>query len=95
VTTENAIKESKPEDKTALSESTRLRKPGVREFLDTCFIIMPFGDWQDRYFKEIYVPATKEAGYEPVRADGLFSTGTVIEQIWEQIGKAKVLLAER
>lgn len=26
----------------------------VREFLDTCFILMPFGDWSDRYFKDIW-----------------------------------------
>jgi hypothetical protein len=65
-----------------------------REFLDTCFVLMPFGDWYDRYFKDIYIPATKEAGFEPVRADGLFSTGSVMEQIWEQIRKAKVLLAD-
>ena len=65
-----------------------------REFLDTCFIIMPFGEWYDRYYREIYMPATKEAGFEPVRADELFNTGSVIEQIWEQISKAKVLLAE-
>lgn len=67
---------------------------GVREFLDTCFILMPFGSWFDRYFKEIYVPATKEAGFEPLRADGLFNTGAVMEQIWTQIRKAKVLLAD-
>jgi hypothetical protein len=29
-----------------------------------------------------------------VRADELFSTGSVIEQIWEQITRAKVLLAD-
>jgi hypothetical protein len=40
------------------------------------------------------VPAIKEAGLEPVRADELFSTGSVIEQIWEQISRAKVLLAD-
>jgi hypothetical protein len=67
---------------------------GVREFLDTCFILMPFGSWFDRYFKEIYVPATKEAGFEPLRADGLFSAGAVMEQVWAQIRKAKVLLAD-
>jgi hypothetical protein len=66
----------------------------IRQFLDTCFILMPFGEWPDRYFKDIYVPATKEAGFEPVRADVVFSTGSVIKQIWEHIGKAKVLLAE-
>lgn len=66
----------------------------AREFLDTCFVLMPFGGWNDRYYDEIYRPAIKEAGFEPVRADDLFHTGAVMEQIWEQVGKAKVLLAE-
>lgn len=71
-----------------------VRKPHVREFLDTCFVMMPFGDWFDRYYQEIYIPAIREAGFEAVRADELFSTGTVVEQIWEQVKKAKVLLAD-
>ena len=54
----------------------------IREFLDTCFVMMPFGDWFDRYYKDIYVPAIKEAGFEPVRVDEMFSTGTVVEQIY-------------
>jgi hypothetical protein len=66
----------------------------VRQFLDTCFVMMPFGSWFDRYYKEIYVPAIREAGFEPVRADELFSAGSVVEQIWEQIDKAIVLLAD-
>jgi len=71
-----------------------LKEPRVREFLDTCFVMMPFGEWYDRYYSEIYVPAIKEAGFEPVRADELFTTGSVVEQIWEQIEKAKLLLAD-
>jgi hypothetical protein len=70
------------------------REPRVREFLDTCFVMMPFGDWFDRYYQEIYVPAIKEAGFEPVRADELFTTGSVVEQIWDQIEKSKLLLAD-
>lgn len=70
------------------------RGEGVREFLDTCFVMMPFGQWYDLHYKDIYVPAIKEAGFEPVRADELFSSGSVVEQIWEQIDKAKVLLAD-
>lgn len=66
----------------------------VRTFLDTCFVMMPFGQWPDSYYKEIFSPAIKDAGMEPLRADQLFSTGTVIEQIWEQIEKAKILLAD-
>jgi len=70
------------------------KEPRVRQFLDTCFVMMPFGEWYDRYYSEIYVPAIKEAGFEPVRADELFTTGSVVEQIWEQIEKAKLLLAD-
>ncbi len=33
------------------------KEPRVREFLDTCFVMMPFGEWFDRYYAEIYVPA--------------------------------------
>lgn len=65
-----------------------------RTYLDTCFVMMPFGIWPDNYYKEIFAPAIKDAGMEPLRADELFSTGTVIEQIWEQIQKSKILLAD-
>lgn len=65
-----------------------------REFLDTCFVMMPFGEWFDIYYKDIYVGAIKDAGYEPIRGDELFSTGSVVEQIWEQVTKAEVLLAD-
>lgn len=70
------------------------KEPRVREFLDTCFVMMPFGAWFDRYYQEIYVPAIREAGFEPKRADELFTTGSVVEQIWEQIEKATLLLAD-
>jgi len=75
-------------------QQTLSKEPRIREFLDTCFVMMPFGDWFDLYYQNIYVPAIKEAGFEPVRADEVFTTGSVVEQIWEQIGKAKVLLAD-
>lgn len=76
------------------NKRTVSREPRVREFLDTCFVMMPFGDWFDRYYQEIYAPAIKEAGYEPVRADEVFTTGSVVEQIWDEISNAKVLLAD-
>lgn len=70
------------------------KKERIREFLDTCFVMMPFGKWFDKYYQDIYIPAIKEAGFEPIRADELFTTGTVVEQIWEQIHKSTVLLAD-
>lgn len=67
---------------------------GARTYLDTCFVMMPFGEWLDQYYREIFMPAIKDAGMEPVRGDELFSTGSVIEQIWDQVQRAKVLLAD-
>lgn len=81
-----------PPDRT--TSAVVLKEPRAREFLDTCFVMMPFGEWFDLYYQEIYVPAIKEAGFEPVRGDELFNTGSVVEQIWEQIEKAKLLLAD-
>jgi hypothetical protein len=84
-----------PQESEGTTPTTAIGKERrTREFLDTCFVMMPFGSWFDRYYQDIYVPAIKEAGLEPVRADELFSTGSVVEQIWEQIGKARVLLAD-
>jgi hypothetical protein len=82
----------KPSDEPVQVQS--VEKSSIREFLDTCFILMPFGEWNDKYFETIYNPAIKDAGYEPLRADSLFASGSVIEQIWDQIIKAKVLLAD-
>lgn len=82
------------EDDRAASERRILKQPRVRAYLETCFVMMPFGNWFDRYYQDIYVPAIREAGFEPVRADELFSSGSVVEQIWEQIKKARLLLAD-
>lgn len=87
-----SITTSNPTEKTPLTIVSK--EPRVREFLDTCFVMMPFGEWFDRYYQDIYAPAIKEAGFEPIRADELFTTGSVVEQIWEQIEKAKLLLAD-
>jgi hypothetical protein len=88
------IPESLPDEGTVNIASPAKRETRTREFLDTCFVMMPFGGWFDRYYQEIYVPAIKDASLEPIRADELFSTGSVMEQIWEQISRSRVLLAD-
>lgn len=92
----NAERGTGNEENLVIAKPSRTLSPHARprEFLDSCFVMMPFGSWFDRYYAEIYAPAIRDAGFEPVRADELFSTGSVVEQIWEQIVKAKVLLAD-
>jgi len=82
------------EDQKPAPERRIPKQPRVRAYLETCFVMMPFGNWFDKYYQDIYVPAIREAGFEPMRADELFSSGSVVEQIWEQIKKARVLLAD-
>ncbi|WP_051310886.1 hypothetical protein [Bradyrhizobium sp. Cp5.3] len=62
---------------------------------DSCFVLMPFGSPIGDYYQQIYEQAIKRAGLRPVRADAdIFGTGKIIDQIWEGINAAKVLVAE-
>lgn len=60
----------------------------------SCFVLMPFGDFFDKYYSGVYEPAIRAAGMDPVRADGIFKSGQVIEQIWAGVQSSRVLLAE-
>jgi hypothetical protein len=62
---------------------------------DTCFVMMPFGEPIGGYYKSIYETAITKAGLRPVRADDeIFATGKIIDQVWDGITAAKVLVAE-
>lgn len=62
---------------------------------DSCFVIMPFANPIGGYYELIYEPAIKKTGLTPVRADtDIFGTGKIIEQIWDGLKRAKVLVAE-
>lgn len=58
------------------------------------FVIMPFGDGFDDIYKEIYVPAIKAAGLEPLRADEIYDNQPIIQDINHSIHSAKVILAD-
>jgi len=66
----------------------------TRKYLNTCFVLMPFGGYFDTYYHDIYTPAIEAAGLESIRADSLFSSGSVVEQIWDELNKSAVLIAE-
>jgi hypothetical protein len=62
---------------------------------DTCFVVMPFTDPLGSYYEKVYKPAIEKAGLTPIRADNeIFGTGKIIDQIWNGINSAKVLIAE-
>lgn len=61
---------------------------------DLCFVIMPYGEWFDHYYKDIYKKAILNAGLLPKRADELFTSSSVIDDIWNLTKKAKIILAD-
>jgi hypothetical protein len=60
----------------------------------TCFTIMPFGEWFDDYYEDLYCPAICAAGLEPKRADDLYRPSTIINDIWAYTQTAKLILAD-
>ena len=56
-----------------------------------CFTIMPFGEWFDDYYDELYCPAIRAAGLEPKRADDLYRPSTIINDIWSYTQSAKLI----
>jgi hypothetical protein len=76
----------------------RLRKLGKDVQIssdDVCFVVMPFAQPYGGYYSLIYEPAINKAGMKPIRADNeIFGTGKIMDQIWNGISTAKVLVAE-
>ena len=62
---------------------------------DSCFVMQPFAAPLGDYYDKIYRPAIEKAGLRPVRADAeIFATGKIMDQVWNGINAAKVLVAE-
>lgn len=62
---------------------------------DSCFVMQPFAAPLGEYYDKIYRPAIEKAGLRPIRADAeIFATGKIMDQVWNGINAAKVLVAE-
>jgi hypothetical protein len=73
----------------------KLSKGVTVQATDTCFMMMPFADPIGGYYTTVYQPAIERAKLKPVRADAeIYGTGKIIDQIWNGIQAARVLVAE-
>lgn len=61
---------------------------------DTAFVISPFGEPFDTYFEQILKPALEECGLFAVRGDSIYRPTTIVDEIWQGIRDAKLLIAE-
>lgn len=78
----------------ARSKATKKAAPTATTAGGLCFVVMPYGEPFDSYYAEVYAPAVRAAGLEPVRADSLFRSSSILDDIWRLTRDAQVLLAD-
>lgn len=61
---------------------------------DLAFILMPFGGAFDDIYRDHIKPAMAEKDFECKRADDIFRTREVVEDIWEYICRARIVIAD-
>lgn len=66
-------------------------RPNVDEQL--CFVLLPLRSPFLGHFEQIIKPAALEAALTAVKADDIYGTRSVIKDIWDEIWKARVIVA--
>jgi|GEM_PF-838958 len=59
-----------------------------------CFIIMPFTDKLNPIYESIIKPVVKDLKLSCLRADEIFTSKPIVEEVWENIKKARFLIAD-
>lgn len=67
-------------------------RPNIDEQL--CFVLMPFTEFHLQYFNGIIVPAVEAMGLKAKKADDIYGTAPIVEDIWHAIWSAKVVIAD-
>lgn len=59
-----------------------------------CFVLMPFSEIYDDIYRELIKPVILDNGLEVIRADEIFSPGSIMEQIRSAIQQSKFCIAD-
>lgn len=59
-----------------------------------CFVLTPLREPFNSYYYKIIKPAAEEAGLAALRSDEIYSTKSIINDIWARIWAAKVVIAD-
>jgi len=71
-------------------------EPKLDSMIETCFVLMAFRPELDEIYREIILPLFSEAALNLrcYRADEIFGTAPVMQDVWSAITKARVVIAE-
>ncbi|MBC8489993.1 MAG: hypothetical protein H8D45_28585 [Bacteroidetes bacterium] len=83
-----------PERGEAPDKQIELKQSQVKLNEKLCFIIMPFTDKLNPIYESIIKPVIKDLKLECLRADEIFTSKPIIEDIWDSIKKARFLIAD-
>lgn len=61
---------------------------------DLCFVLMPFRDELRPVYEDHVKRTVEQLGLRCRRADDIFRNTAIIEDIWEQINSARVIIAD-
>jgi len=61
---------------------------------DSCFYVGPFSEPFNSIYKDHIAPVFEKHGIEIRRADDIYSTGVIMEDVWVGINSASMVIAE-
>lgn len=61
---------------------------------DLCFILMPIKEPFNRIYQDHIIPVVKSCNFNPLRADDIFTSSSIVEDIWEHINRAKLIISD-
>jgi hypothetical protein len=59
-----------------------------------CFVLMPFKPEFNRIYSDVLRPTIEQTNLKALKADAIFSTTPIVEDIWTHIAKAKLIIAD-
>ena len=59
-----------------------------------CFVVMPFDKKYDSLYKQVIKPAVRRAHLNCERADDIFSSVAIVQDVWTEINKARIVIAD-
>ena len=62
--------------------------------MSICFVMMPFGGYFDSYYSGVINHAILSSGLSPLRADEIYSTGAIIDDIHKAILNSQICIAD-
>lgn len=71
-----------------------LRAQTVKVDSALCFVVMPFAEDLQAVFEEVIKPVAVELGLRCTRADDVFDNRPIMDDIWENIERARLIVAD-